>query len=82
MKPRGRCSWAENDPLMAAYHDEEWGVPQRDSRMLWEMLMLEGFSGRAFVDHRAAQARGVSESVQELRSEKKSRASGLPISSA
>ncbi len=28
---------------MAAYHDEEWGVAQRDPRMLWEMLMLEGF---------------------------------------
>jgi DNA-3-methyladenine glycosylase I len=28
---------------MNAYHDEEWGVPQRDSRTLWEMLMLEGF---------------------------------------
>ena len=28
---------------MCAYHDEEWGVPQRDSRALWEMLMLEGF---------------------------------------
>ena len=28
---------------MRAYHDEEWGVPQHDSRMLWEMLMLEGF---------------------------------------
>jgi DNA-3-methyladenine glycosylase I len=40
---RQRCSWAQNDPLMAAYHDEEWGVPQHDSRMLWEMLMLEGF---------------------------------------
>lgn len=38
-----RCGWAQDDPLMAAYHDEEWGVPQRDSRMLWEMLMLEGF---------------------------------------
>ncbi|HEY0945080.1 MAG TPA: DNA-3-methyladenine glycosylase I, partial [Opitutaceae bacterium] len=38
-----RCSWAENDELMKAYHDEEWGVPQRDSRALWEMLMLEGF---------------------------------------
>ncbi len=38
-----RCSWAEGDPLMRAYHDAEWGVPQRDSRMLWEMLMLEGF---------------------------------------
>jgi DNA-3-methyladenine glycosylase I len=38
-----RCAWAGDDPLMCAYHDEEWGVPQRDPRMLWEMLMLEGF---------------------------------------
>ena len=39
-----RCSWANgDDALMAKYHDEEWGVPQRDSRMLWEMLVLEGF---------------------------------------
>jgi DNA-3-methyladenine glycosylase I len=40
---RHRCSWAENDALMRDYHDLEWGVPQYDSRMLWEMLMLEGF---------------------------------------
>jgi DNA-3-methyladenine glycosylase I len=38
-----RCAWAESDPLLRTYHDEEWGVPQDDSRMLWEMLMLEGF---------------------------------------
>ncbi|AMO23573.1 DNA-3-methyladenine glycosylase I [Ramlibacter solisilvae] len=38
-----RCAWAQGDALMARYHDEEWGVPQRDGRMLWEMLMLEGF---------------------------------------
>jgi len=38
-----RCSWAQNDPLMRAYHDEEWGVPEYDSRALWELLMLEGF---------------------------------------
>jgi DNA-3-methyladenine glycosylase I len=38
-----RCAWAGGDDLMRAYHDEEWGVPQHDSRMLWEMLMLEGF---------------------------------------
>lgn len=38
-----RCPWANSSPLMQRYHDEEWGVPQRDSRMLWEMLMLEGF---------------------------------------
>jgi DNA-3-methyladenine glycosylase I len=38
-----RCAWCQGDALMAKYHDEEWGVPQRDPRMLWEMLMLEGF---------------------------------------
>jgi DNA-3-methyladenine glycosylase I len=38
-----RCGWAEGDPLMAAYHDAEWGVPLRDGRALWEMLVLEGF---------------------------------------
>jgi DNA-3-methyladenine glycosylase I len=40
---RERCSWAEGDPLMRDYHDAEWGVPQQDARVLWEMLMLEGF---------------------------------------
>jgi DNA-3-methyladenine glycosylase I len=43
MKEQHRCVWAESDPLLRTYHDEEWGVPQHDSRMLWEMLMLEGF---------------------------------------
>jgi DNA-3-methyladenine glycosylase I len=38
-----RCGWAEGDPRMAAYHDAEWGVPVHDPRMLWEMLVLEGF---------------------------------------
>ena len=38
-----RCAWANSSPLMQHYHDTEWGVPQHDSRMLWEMLMLEGF---------------------------------------
>jgi DNA-3-methyladenine glycosylase I len=38
-----RCAWAGDDPLMQDYHDREWGVPQRDPRALWEMLMLEGF---------------------------------------
>ena len=38
-----RCAWAEGNDLMRAYHDTEWGVPQHDPRMLWEMLMLEGF---------------------------------------
>jgi len=45
-----RCPWAGNDPLMLAYHDLEWGVPQRDGRTLWEMLMLEGFqAGLAWI---------------------------------
>jgi DNA-3-methyladenine glycosylase I len=38
-----RCAWAESDPLLCTYHDEEWGVPMHDSRALWETLMLEGF---------------------------------------
>ncbi|HEX3436819.1 MAG TPA: DNA-3-methyladenine glycosylase I [Pseudacidobacterium sp.] len=38
-----RCGWAETDPLLRQYHDEEWGIPQYDSRALWELLMLEGF---------------------------------------
>ncbi len=38
-----RCSWApEHDPLYVAYHDEEWGVPSRDDRHLYELLVLEG----------------------------------------
>jgi DNA-3-methyladenine glycosylase I len=50
MTDHHRCAWAENDSLMRAYHDEEWGVPQRDSRRLWEMLMLEGFqAGLAWI---------------------------------
>ena len=38
-----RCEWAEGDPLMSAYHDEEWGVPVRDSKALWGKLTLDGF---------------------------------------
>jgi DNA-3-methyladenine glycosylase I len=38
-----RCDWAAwDDPLYLAYHDEEWGVPSRDERFLFEMLTLEG----------------------------------------
>jgi DNA-3-methyladenine glycosylase I len=38
-----RCAWVpESDPLYLAYHDEEWGVPSRDERHLFEMLVLEG----------------------------------------
>ena len=49
-KPLIRCSWAGSDPLYCKYHDEEWGVPNYDSRALWEMLMLEGFqAGLAWI---------------------------------
>ncbi|QRZ12325.1 DNA-3-methyladenine glycosylase I [Paracoccus methylovorus] len=38
-----RCGWCGSDPLYVAYHDDEWGVPERDSRALWEKLVLDGF---------------------------------------
>ncbi|KPD27883.1 DNA-3-methyladenine glycosylase I [Pseudomonas paraeruginosa] len=38
-----RCFWCNDDPLYMAYHDEEWGVPQRDPDALFELLLLEGF---------------------------------------
>lgn len=37
-----RCRWAGSDPLYRAYHDEEWGVPVHDDRLLFEFLILEG----------------------------------------
>ncbi len=50
MESSPRCAWAESDPLMRAYHDEEWGVPERDPRALWEKLMLDGFqAGLAWI---------------------------------
>jgi len=39
----GRCLWCGTDPLYVAYHDIEWGVPERDGRALWEKLILDGF---------------------------------------
>ncbi|MBK9083413.1 MAG: DNA-3-methyladenine glycosylase I [Rhizobiales bacterium] len=38
-----RCPWPGVDPLYVAYHDTEWGVPERDSRALFEKLILDGF---------------------------------------
>ena len=38
-----RCWWAGLDPLYVAYHDTEWGVPERDGRALYEKLILDGF---------------------------------------
>ena len=37
-----RCAWSGTDPLFIAYHDEEWGVPIHDDRLLFEFLVLEG----------------------------------------
>ena len=41
MNSRSRCAWAKGD-LSIAYHDNEWGVPVHDDRLLFEMLILEG----------------------------------------
>ncbi len=37
-----RCEWASGNSELAAYHDDEWGVPSRDDRHLFELLTLEG----------------------------------------
>ena len=42
MATRKRCWWPGDDPLYQQYHDEEWGVPVRDDRKLFEFLILEG----------------------------------------
>ena len=47
-----RCGWRgmAGDPLYEAYHDTEWGVPEHDSRALWEKLVLDGFqAGLAWI---------------------------------
>ena len=41
-REKKRCTWAGTDPLYVAYHDEEWGVPVHDDRVLFEFLVLEG----------------------------------------
>jgi DNA-3-methyladenine glycosylase I len=38
-----RCPWCGTHPVYVAYHDQEWGVPEFDSRALWEKLVLDGF---------------------------------------
>jgi DNA-3-methyladenine glycosylase I len=52
MNAVSRCTWRgmNGDPLYEAYHDTEWGVPERDSRALWEKLVLDGFqAGLAWI---------------------------------
>ncbi len=43
MKAEAGCIWPGTDPLYVAYHDEEWGVPEYDARLLYEKLVLDGF---------------------------------------
>ena len=43
MATEQRCPWCGTDPLYVAYHDDEWGRPERDPRALWEALILESF---------------------------------------
>lgn len=46
----GRCGWCGDDPQYVAYHDEEWGRPELDSRALFEKLVLDGFqAGLAWI---------------------------------
>jgi DNA-3-methyladenine glycosylase I len=42
MKESKRCDWGAFDPLLTMYHDQEWGVPVHDDRLLFELLNLEG----------------------------------------
>lgn len=47
---RERCTWCGEDPIYVAYHDDEWGRPDTDSRALWEKLILDGFqAGLAWI---------------------------------
>jgi len=38
-----RCGWVGQEPIYIKYHDDEWGVPEWNSRALWEKLVLDGF---------------------------------------
>jgi DNA-3-methyladenine glycosylase I len=53
-----RCHWAGSAPRMVSYHDDEWGVPVHDDRMLFEFLVLEGaqagLSWKTILDKRDA----------------------------
>ncbi|GAG71817.1 unnamed protein product, partial [marine sediment metagenome] len=37
-----RCEWAESNALMKEYHDKEWGAPEHNDNILYELLILEG----------------------------------------
>jgi DNA-3-methyladenine glycosylase I len=60
-----RCDWSTDDEQMVAYHDEVWGVPQRDDRALFEFITLEGaqagLSWRTILHKRAGYLRAFSD---------------------
>lgn len=43
METKNTCNWPGNDPLMIAYHDNEWGVPLHDDQKLFEFMILDAF---------------------------------------
>lgn len=43
MEPSNTCNWPGDDPLMIAYHDNEWGIPLHDDRKLFEFMVLDAF---------------------------------------
>jgi len=53
---RRRCGWAQ-DALNIRHHDEEWGVPERDDRRLFEFLVLEGAQAGAHTRERGGKSR-------------------------
>ena len=76
-----RCRWCGDDPLYVAYHDEEWGVPVHDDRLLFEMLVLEGAqAGLSWLIF--AQARGLSQRIRPLRRQEDCRLPGAKVESA
>jgi DNA-3-methyladenine glycosylase I len=60
-KIQPRCKWAGDYPPMVQYHDEEWGVPVHDDRLLFEFLILEGaqagLTWRTILDRRTGYRR-------------------------
>ena len=40
---KNRCSWVSDEEIYIRYHDEEWGIPKFDDKLLFEMLVLESF---------------------------------------
>jgi Methyladenine glycosylase len=74
---RHRCTWAKSDPLRRASHDEEWGVPERDSRALWDKRQMDGIQkARERGVHLGRKKRLTSQQSAELR---RQRAQGMLI---